>query len=107
MRFSEFKTLRNVRKIYNINALEVYHPPNHKLRKLVKDGRSYICDEGRWKGYWQIYPIGIDRFHVYIVCPYCGDIHLHGNAPGHRVSHCLNDNKGYVILPVNQWLCRA
>ena len=23
-------------------------------------------------------------------CPYCGDIHVHGDSEGHRVAHCHN-----------------
>lgn len=39
-----------------------------------------------------VYPLALDTYHVYIVCPYCGEIHVHGNArgdyEGNRVPHC-------------------
>jgi len=39
-----------------------------------------------------VYPFALDDIHVYIVCPYCGEIHAHGSAKGDyegmRVSHC-------------------
>lgn len=37
---------------------------------------------------------------VAILCPYCGQKHIHGNIPGHVVAHCLErnpDNIGYII----------
>ena len=94
MTFSEFKKVPDVLKTMNIDELEVYRPPNDLRRKLAKDSRSYIGEDG----FWQVRPVGVDNFCFYIVCPYCGDIHTHGKAYGHRVSHCKkNDNKGYVI----------
>ncbi len=40
---------------------------------------------------------------VAILCPYCGQKHIHGNIPGHVVAHCLErnlDNIGYIIPEV-------
>lgn len=57
-------------------------------RKLVIDGRSYASPLGEW----HVHPIALDKAHVFIVCPYCGHIHLHGagggDYEGHRVEHC-------------------
>lgn len=33
----------------------------------------------------------------HFVCPKCGDIHSHGAAPGHRVSHCGYWPDGYFL----------
>jgi hypothetical protein len=39
-----------------------------------------------------------------IVCPYCGETHIHGRPskvgiPEHRLSHCISDvNPGYYIV---------
>jgi len=77
--------------------LQIFYKPNNKQIKLVKDNRSFISAEG----YWQVYPVGFDYGHcVYIVCPHCGEIHIHGAQPGHRLSHCngINDNNGYEII---------
>jgi hypothetical protein len=53
--------------------------------------------------------IAADPVHVFIICPYCGAIHLHGsngkpegsegpNRWGHRVDHCgAHYSAGYVI----------
>jgi len=74
----------------------------HKRVKLYKDKRSFQDKEGEW----HVYPIATSRTQVYIVCPHCGCIHVHGNAPiygyaGHRGSHCSmpfcrDENGDYV-----------
>ena len=53
---------------------------------------------------WHVYPIALTDNQVMIICPYCGQIHYHGNNnghyEGHRVSHCSinrHDNHGYII----------
>lgn len=57
--------------------------------KAIKDSRSYEKD-----GKWYVFPIAITPKQVYIVCPFCGQIHLHGYTPdkngnsGFRRSHC-------------------
>lgn len=64
-------------------------------RTLYRDKRSYEKD-----GMWYVHPVGESVTNsIYIVCPYCGELHSHGKASGHRVSHCKNDNNpGYVIM---------
>lgn len=90
MRFSEFKKevkQKRVKVTIPLTDLEQYHPANDKRVILVKDPRSYQTD-----GKWNIYPIRINSDHVYIVCPYCGEIHVHGNSKGcyegWRCPHC-------------------
>ncbi len=80
----------------NVDYLESYPNPKDKRKKLYKDTRSFIKGE-----YWQVHPVSYGKSGktVNIVCPFCGNIHTHGNASGHRVSHCLqNDNPGYEIV---------
>lgn len=106
MRFSEFNRLLNRRSNHDqiemlipLADLQIFHPTNNKLIKLVKDCRS-VEIEGRW----HIQPIALSRTHVFIVCPYCHEIHLHGNANGFyegvRVPHCNMDNlrNNYKII---------
>ena len=102
MKYSNFKRSTDIERVIDINSLEIYHSPNNKRINLVRDNRSFQDDEG----YWQVYPIGFNESQVYIVCPHCGEIHLHGRGgkpdyqyEGHRASHCIdNQNNGYVIL---------
>lgn len=53
--------------------------------------KNYMKD-----GVWHVVPIGIDRWSVYIICPYCGGVHLHGNnVGGFRSPHCHNLGVNY------------
>ena len=50
-----------------------------------------------------VYPFALDDYHVFIICPYCGEFHVHGNVKGdyegHRTSHCgmFSDHPDYYI----------
>ena len=89
-----------IKILYPVDQLELL-PADRKRKTYAVDSRSFVED-----GFWQVYPIGIDRYHVYIVCPWCKSIHIHGNDnghyAGHRVEHCGDRYKehrnGYVIL---------
>jgi len=102
MRFSTYKNSKSVERVIDVNSLEIFHPQNNKRINLVKDNRSFINNDG----YWQVFPIGFNESQVYIVCPHCGEVHLHGRGKkpdyhyeGHRAPHCVdNKNNGYVIL---------
>ena len=116
--FSEFRKQKDIELVINLDELEKYGHPNNKAVKVVKDKRSYVA-QVRGAEYYHVYPVGYCDVHVYIVCPHCGDIHLHGrgdgDGEGHRVSHCtpthkrscgshcdcekeLLNNNGYIIL---------
>lgn len=53
----------------------------------------------------EVIPLKVDSVHVYVRCPYCLKVHLHGSNGGshyggHRGSHCdvkVGSNPGYVI----------
>lgn len=80
--------------------LEKYRSPSDRRVVLLRDPRSFMKD-----GYWHVYPIAIsdDARPVDIVCPGCGKIHTHGNAPGHRGAHC-DSIKGYILeVPPEGW----
>jgi len=99
MRFSSYKKTGGIEHVIDLNNLEIFHPENNKRIKLVKDNRSILNKEG----YWEIFPIGFSTGQVYIVCPHCGEIHVHGrnghDYKGHRASHCVNkrNTNGYII----------
>lgn len=102
MQLSEYKRLVRrridpVKPLYQLEKLEQL--PAEKVRKThAIDHRSFVDS----KGYWNVYPIGTDEHHVYIVCPYCHEIHCHGNAHGEyeglRVPHCHDSGPDYRIL---------
>lgn len=88
-----------IKLLFPLDQLELL-PANKKRKTHVVDHRSFMDSDG----YWNIYPIAIDSFHVYIVCPYCQRIHIHGNDKGHyeghRCPHCFTKAKNYKILKI-------
>ena len=105
MKLSLFKQNKNVELVIDINNLEEYRAPGNRSIMLCRDKRSYLDDEG----YWNVYPIAYNSTQVFVVCPQCGEIHMHGRgqAPefryeGHRASQCPGcNNNGYIILRGN------
>jgi len=102
MRLSRFKQTKSVEPAVDMNSLEEYRAPGNKSIRLCRDTRSFLDREG----YWNVYPIAFNSVQVFVVCPHCGEIHLHGRGQepkyqyqGHRASQCLaGNNNGYVIL---------
>lgn len=89
--------LKKYRDKINTSALDIYTDPTDKRKKLVRDKRSYTDAEGHPR----VHPLVVTPNEVYIVCPYCGEIHSHSRAPGDRVPHC-NDfenrqKRNYII----------
>ena len=84
--------------------------------KRVKKGKKYqtvwIDNRTTWKitktdkavRYPVILPFAIQKSIVYIICPYCGAIHVHSNNEGFRVSHCKHKNNQpeYFIKKINK-----
>ena len=118
MKLSLFKQNKSVELAVDINSLEGYRAPGNRNMVLYKDKRSYLDGEG----HWNVYPIAYNSVQVFVVCPHCGGIHMHGRgqAPeyryqegnlrpvgsvevqGHRTSQCLVcNNNGYIILRGN------
>lgn len=94
MNIYQYLKRRDVRTMVNPSCIETYCDKNNKT--MTRDTRSYQKD-----GMWYVHPIGVsaEGNSIDILCPYCGKIHRHGNAPGHRASHCAaHDNPGYVIV---------
>ncbi len=96
MNIKQCFTRKDIRPVTSIDSIETYRDPRNKRKMISIDKRSYPKDK-----MWYVHPIGISAEgpSVDIICPYCGEIHRHGNAEGHRVSHCCsNDNPGYIIV---------
>lgn len=108
MYFSDFKRyLRSQRfkqhgkLLVNLDDLEVFKWKGN--RQSIIDRRSFDNPAECW----HVFPVALDKTHVYIVCPYCGHIHLHGagggDYEGHRIAHCNSrshikgDITGYYI----------
>lgn len=89
-----------IEMLFPLERLELI-PPEKFRKSLAVDPRSFVDSEG----YWNVFPIAIDCYHVYIVCPWCREVHGHGNDngnyEGHRAAHCKkyehHKHPGYVI----------
>ena len=101
MRLSRFKQTKSVGLVVDMNCFKEYRVPGNKNVRLCRDTRSFLDGEG----YWNVYPIGFNSAQVFVVCPHCGEIHMHGRVreleyqyEGHRASQCLTgNNNGYVL----------
>lgn len=66
----------------------------------VRDKRTRLNKEGLY----EVYPLAIDDKHVYVVCPYCCDIHIHGRFEdsdgtyGSRSPHCRSKNSNNYYI---------
>lgn len=102
MRFCRFKKTKRAELVIDIHSLEEYRSPSNRSIRLCKDNRSFLDSDG----FWNVFPIAFNDAQVYVVCPHCGEIHLHGRGEKpeykyewHRACQCLTcNNNGYIIL---------
>ena len=105
MRLSQFKQTKGVDLVVDINSFKEYQSSFNRSIRLCRDKRSFLDD----KGYWNVYPIAFNPAQVFVVCPHCGEIHIHGQGQepefkyeGHRATQCLDaNNNGYIIIRGN------
>ena len=69
-----------------------------------------MCDIVRLDNDRKATVVAVDLVHVFVICPYCGKIHLHGsnglldgdngnNTWSHRLDHCgAHYNAGYYLV---------
>lgn len=89
--------------IYPLDKLDLL-PLQERIKRQAIDPRSF-----KMNGRWQVYPIAATKKQVYIVCPWCKGIHVHGGSAddcaGGRTSHCDANphiNDGYDILEIKK-----
>ena len=70
-------------------------------REGYYDSRTTLNQEGSYS----VRPIAESNTQYYIICPYCKQIHVHGNSNssgclGYRIPHCngVNNYKEYEIV---------
>lgn len=68
MKYTEFKKLK---LNYDENNLEKFKEKN--IIK-VKDKRTRLNKNG----IYEVYPLAVDNKQIYVICPFCKDIHVHG-----------------------------
>lgn len=72
-------------------TVESYRYEHRKYFRCI-DFRSKYKDNT-----WNIKALTQYEGQVYIICPYCNQIHLHGDTEGHRLSHCIDQDKVNMI----------
>ena len=93
MNFKEFKKLK-----IQYNQCNIEEFKEGKALK-VKDNRTILNNEN----VYEVYPIASDSKRVYVICPYCNEIHIHGlnkeTIPGYRMPFCESHvkNKSYYV----------
>lgn len=56
--------------------------------KYAIDRRSLPCKKSKGTGYWKVKPIYATHKDVYIICPFCGQVHRHSVKDGPRIPQC-------------------
>lgn len=91
----------------DLDQISTFYPAGMRVTKttpksvlLAEDPRSHFNGK-----FWEVYPLATTPTNVYIVCPYCKMIHIHGNKAGDyegcRTPHCFA--KGYYrIMKINR-----
>nr|DAS34384.1 MAG TPA: cysteine-rich protein [Caudoviricetes sp.] len=91
MRYSAYKDSCRKKLISPIageDSLIFYRGKNRdgydSMHIKVKNPRDLQDEDGTY----HLHPIGFSVHSYYVVCPYCGEIHIHGRIGGYRVPHC-------------------
>ena len=97
---------RKMNVLVDLDEISTFYPAGMRVTKttpksilLAEDPRSHFNGE-----FWEVYPLATTPTNVYIVCPYCKMIHIHGNKAGDyegfRRPHCKDfggNNPDYYI----------
>ena len=97
---------RKMNVLVDLDQISAFYPAGMRVTKttpksvlLAEDPRSHFNGE-----FWEVYPLATTPTNVYIVCPYCKMIHIHGNRVGDyeglRRPHCKDfggSNPDYYI----------
>jgi hypothetical protein len=85
----------------DIESLTQYHSSENKRIILVKNPQNELMGD-----IWNLEPIAITRTQVFVVCPLCGEIHIHGNndtgCSGMRVTHCKSNSDVYFVRKIKK-----
>ena len=102
MKLSDVKKSKGLTWIVEPDELFVYRYEKDRRIKCAKDLRSYQDADG----IWHIFPFAWDGKRVYICCPLCGFIHIHGGSPedyaGDREPHCHPGDVPFYVLDMEK-----
>ena len=74
-------------RIIQINGKEIVDPMNEQI-----------------DGHWFVNPIAVMDNRVFIICPFCGEVHTHGvgdgSYSGERTTDCKCGSNVYYLKPI-------
>lgn len=87
-------------RLLKASVIQEHPDPSDRRQRVAEDSRTVTVD-----GVQHITPVFASDTNVFIICPYCGGIHIHGNVrgsdySGHRAPHCMGTSiqvKDYFI----------
>lgn len=74
-----------------------------RLQIIKKNGSQFVIDPETVEqdGVFKVSPLVFTDNQMYVVCPFCGQIHVHGGGDGHysgsRTAHCKDMTGFYEI----------
>ena len=90
---------KSYEELVNAGTITEQQNPADRRQRIAADSRTTTGADG----VPCVIPFFVDAAGVLIVCPYCGELHTHGNGSsgytGHRTAHCMSADSaaGYII----------
>lgn len=92
MKYTDF--MKKVKKENNEMSILI---DLHDLETHKEGNGCHVVDPRSQKidGVWKVTPIAWTNSQIYVVCPFCGKIHVHGAGggkyTGSRLAHCTDE----------------
>ena len=100
----EKRRIKGLEVLVDLDTLKTFYPAEMRLKNRPKKAMLVEDPRSRFNGeFWEVYPIATTPTQVYIVCPFCKTIHVHGNVAGdyegYREPHCHGlHGDGYYFI---------
>lgn len=109
MKFTKFKQFAKKKSVHLLIDLDSLEQVKEGQKTLVKDHRTVMKGNR-----YEVKPVAVTDTHFFVVCPVCGEIHVHGLADaviqkgclpcgdfcGSRTSDCAEGGSCYEIYLV-------
>lgn len=97
MYWTEFKKITKQFVDIEVNEKPIRFKRGRYRRLIPVDTRTSIND----RGHYVVHTIAKSGNQIFIVCPYCNEVHCHGRGEGYRGPHCdkkIEGMKDYYIV---------
>lgn len=104
---AENRRVKGLKVLVDLDTLKTFYPAGMRLKNRPKKAMLVEDPRSRFNGeFWEVYPIATTPTQVYIVCPFCKTVHVHGNHDGFREPHCygLHGDGYYYIMEAPEML---